>query len=87
MSKSHAPSGKSLLDKVDLNKPLYAGYMYKQSHIPPKNFNKRYFVLFPKILVYYDTERDFGRDVASKTLAVSLSVNLLIIAPVKQMAL
>ncbi len=71
MSHSPKPSKKSLLDSLDLTKPLYSGVMYKQSHIPPKNFNKRFFVLFPKILVYYDTEKDFKRDVASRTLAVS----------------
>ncbi len=70
MTHSPKPNKRSLLEKLDLTKPLYSGSMFKQSHIPPKSFNKRFFVLFPKVLVYYDTEKDFNRDVASKTLAV-----------------
>ena len=64
---------KSLLEKLDLHHPLHTGYLYKQAHVPPKNFNKRFFVLFPKVLVYYDNEKEFGRDVTSRTLAVSLT--------------
>ena len=43
--------------------------MFKQSHTH-KSFNKRYFVLYPKVLVYYDTEHDYMRDVERKTLEV-----------------
>lgn len=63
---------KNLLDKLDLKKPLHSGYMFKQSHVPPKVFNKRFFVLYPKVLVYYDTESHFAKDVHTGSLAVRL---------------
>ena len=66
-----APKHKhSLLENVDLRKPLYKGIMYKQAHTH-KSFNKRYFVLYPKVLVYYDSEQDYLRDLERKTLEVS----------------
>ena len=70
--RSPKPVRKNLLDKLDLKKPLHTGYMFKQSHIPPKVFNKRFFALYPKVLVYYDTESHFSKDVHTGTLAVRL---------------
>lgn len=69
-TRSHQPVRKNLLDELDLKKPVYTGYMYKQSHIPPKNFNKRFFALYPKVLVYYDSESHFSKDVHNGTLQV-----------------
>lgn len=61
---------KSLLDGLDLSSPVYKGHMYKQSH-SHQSFNKRYFVLYPKLLLYYDNEHDYERDVERKTFEVS----------------
>lgn len=55
---------------VDITKPLYKGHIYKQGH-GHKSFNKRYFVLYPKLLVYYDHEQDYLRDLERGTLEVS----------------
>ena len=60
---------KSLLEDIDLNKPLLKGHLFKQAHTH-KSFNKRYFVLYPNILVYYDSEQDFKRDMERKSLEV-----------------
>ena len=59
----------SALAGVDLKKPLHKGYMYKQSHIHLA-FNKRFFVLYPKLLVYYEHESEFTKDSARGTLEV-----------------
>lgn len=60
---------KNLLDDIDLRKPLLKGDLFKQAHTH-KSFNKRYFVLYPNILVYYDNEQEFTRDLERKTLEV-----------------
>jgi hypothetical protein len=67
---AHQHHKKSLLEGLDLVHPVFRGHMFKQSHTH-KSFNKRYFVLYPKVLVYYDTEHDYMRDVERKTLEVS----------------
>ena len=54
---------------ADIHKPVYKGHMYKQGH-GHKSFNKRYFVLYSKVLVYYDHEQDFLRDLERGTLEV-----------------
>lgn len=59
----------NILAKVDLNKPVYSGMLFKQSHTRA-SFNKRFFVLYPQVLVYYDSESDFKRDVERGTLEV-----------------
>ena len=50
--------------------PLMEGYLYKQSHVFDV-FNKRYFVLYPQYLVYYEKESDFKGDETKARLAVS----------------
>jgi len=62
----------NLLQGVDITKPLLSGTLYKQTvngHLSP--FNKRFFVLYPKILIYYEHEHDFRRDTAKGILEVS----------------
>lgn len=70
------PHKVSLLARVDLSKPVYRGVLFKQSH-GHSSFNKRFFVLYPKILVYYDSEDDFMRDVERGTLEVRLMLVVL----------
>lgn len=65
---------RSLLDGVDLKKPLQEGYMYKQSHVH-FSFNDRYFVMYPRVLVYYETEEEFRRDAARGTLEVARAIH------------
>lgn len=60
----------NLFAGIVLDQPTYRGYMYKQSHTH-KSFNKRFLILYPKILIYYDTEQDYLRDLERKTLEVS----------------
>lgn len=61
---------RSLLAGVDLSKPIYKGYMYKQGH-EHLAFNLRFFALYSAALVYYDNEDHFKRDVFRGTLEVS----------------
>ena len=66
---SGVKSRHSLLDGVDLNKPVHEGYMYKQGH-EHLAFNLRYFALYTKILVYYENEHDFKQDSSRGSLEV-----------------
>lgn len=54
----------------DLTKPLRGGWLLKQggSH---KAFKKRFFVLYPGFLIYYNSPDKYKYDVARSTLAVS----------------
>ena len=54
---------KSLLDGVDLRHPIMKGYMYKQSHVH-KAFNRRFFALYNRVMVYYESENEFYKDVS-----------------------
>ena len=65
----HPPSEKRLLDGVDIANPLHSGYMYKEAH-SHLVFHKRFFVLFPGALVYYEKESEYNKDVARGTLEV-----------------
>ena len=60
----------SLLEGVDIASPLCKGYLYKEAHTHIL-FHRRFFVLFPKILVYYEKECDYIKDAASGTLKVT----------------
>lgn len=61
------------MDKGDTNlkKPVCKGYLYKENvgtfHTA---FNRRYFALYKRYLVYYETEHDFEKDVKHGTLEV-----------------
>lgn len=50
--------------------PLYQGYMFKQSSFH-KAFNKRYFVLYQDLLVYYKEEDQFLKRSTPETRMVS----------------
>ena len=58
-------------DESNVEKPVFQGYMYKEAigtfHTA---FNKRYFVLYERYLVYYEKEHDFKKDVTHKSLEV-----------------
>ena len=59
----------SLFDGVDIANPLCKGNLYKEAHTHIV-FHRRFFVLFPKILVYYEKEAEYIKDAASGTLKV-----------------
>lgn len=63
----HPASEKPLLAGVDLAAPLLAGYVYKEAHTHVV-FHKRFFVLFPRVLVYYEKEADYKKDVSRGSL-------------------
>ena len=54
---------------IDYRHPIMAGQVYKQNKIG-SFFNKRYFALYPKYLVYYAHETDFKKDIELNTLEV-----------------
>ena len=57
---------------VDIKKPILTGTLYKQAHSHHLSaFNKRFFVLYPKILIYYEHENGFHKDLAKGALEVS----------------
>ena len=66
----HPPCERPLLEGVDIASPLLTGYMYKEAHTHVV-FHKRFFVLFPGVLVYYEKETDYRKDVAKGSLEVS----------------
>lgn len=68
MSNHHSPS---LLDGTDLTEPDHKGYLFKQSRTHT-GFNRRYGVLYKKLLVYYENEEHFKRDAKKGTLEVGL---------------
>ncbi|XP_003385199.1 PREDICTED: uncharacterized protein LOC100642007 [Amphimedon queenslandica] len=49
---------KSLLVGIDIHKPILTGRVFKQSQ-DGKQFNKRFFVLYPKVLLYFQNERTY----------------------------
>lgn len=67
MAHHRPPVRHSMLDGIDLKKPLHKGYVYKQSHLHLA-FNKRFCVLYPRVLAYYEREEDFRKDAARQTL-------------------
>ena len=54
----------------DLSKPICKGYMFKEATGAFHTFNKRFFALYKRYLVYYEKEHDFKKDVASGSLEV-----------------
>lgn len=57
----------SILEGIDLRKPECKGYLFKQSKTH-RAYNQRYFALYKKLLVYYETEDEFVHDVGLNTL-------------------
>lgn len=66
---------RNITEGLDLKHPLFCGYMFKQSHIH-KAFNKRFFVLFPKLLIYYTNKHEYEKDVQRSTLEVRHAFNM-----------
>lgn len=66
---SHVHNKKHLLEGQDLLRPILKGYMFKQSHVH-KAFNKRFFALYSRIMVYYEKEDEFLRDASRGTFEV-----------------
>lgn len=65
----HPACEKPFLEGLDLSAPLHSGYMYKEAHTHVV-FHRRFFVLFPGVLVYYEKEAEYQRDVARGSLEV-----------------
>jgi hypothetical protein len=63
----HPACEKPLLEGLDLASPVRSGYMYKEAHTHVV-FHKRFFVLFPRVLVYYEKEADYKKDLAKGSL-------------------
>lgn len=55
----------------DVRRPLYEGYLFKQGHDKESIFNKRYFALYPGMLVYYKSQADCEHDKEKNKLTVS----------------
>ena len=55
----------------DVRRPLCEGYLFKQSHQNEVVFNKRYFALYPEVLVYYKSQADCEHDKQKNRLTVS----------------
>ena len=53
--------------------PLYQGYLFKESSLH-KAFNKRYFVLYQNLLVYFKEEERFLRESTPEARLVSALV-------------
>lgn len=53
------------------NSPLYQGYLFKESSFH-KAFNKRYFVLYQDMLIYYQDEDQFLKRSTPEARLVSL---------------
>ena len=68
MSNHHNPS---IFDGIDLTEPEHKGYLFKQSRTHT-GFNRRYGVLYKKLLVYYENEEHFKRDARKGALEVGL---------------
>ena len=68
MSNHHTPS---IFDGIDLTEPEHKGYLFKQSRTHT-GFNRRYGVLYKKLLVYYENEDHFKRDARKGALEVGL---------------
>ena len=49
--------------------------MFKQSHVH-KAFNKRFFALYNRIMVYYEKENEFLRDASRGTFEVGVHVTV-----------
>jgi len=56
----------------DIRKPIVCGHLYKQN-TRGGLFNKRYFALYPRYLVYYAHEADYKKDKDTNTLQVWLN--------------
>ena len=58
--------------KFDLASPLLTGALSKQGHT--KMFSKRFFVLYPDFLVYYNDSCTWQSDVWRRSLSVRIQI-------------
>jgi hypothetical protein len=58
---SSPPAVNDLFEDIDISEPLYEGIIFKQQS-SGSGFNKRYFVLYPGMLLYYEHKRDYMKD-------------------------
>ena len=56
---------KKALENVDITRPIFHGRVFKQTKAE-NSFNKRYFVLYPGLLLYYKHERDYLQDLRTE---------------------
>ena len=68
-SHNHQGTTHSLLEGLDVRKPLLQNVVYKETTIHG-TFNERYFVLYPKVMVYYKKKSDFQKDFHRNTFEV-----------------
>ena len=62
-----------LLQGIDVSRPILQGRVFKQFR-SETGFNKRYFVLYPGILVYYKHERDYRSDIKRGLVRTDISL-------------
>ena len=62
--------------KLMSQSPLYQGYLFKESSFH-KAFNKRYFVLYQDLLVYYREEDQFLKRSAPEARLVSIIAEII----------
>lgn len=64
-----------MLSAIDIGRgPIHVGKIFKQSSNDANKFNKRFFVLYPKILLYYEYEKRYYDDLRAERI---VSYNLL----------
>lgn len=80
MASSTAKYAKQI--SIDISNPICAGHLYKQNKVGGF-FNKRYFALYPKYLVYYAHEADYRKDLQLKTLEVRPTQSFTYVSKVK----
>ena len=64
---SKSETAQELLKGVNLDNPLFEGHVFKQKDSNSLTntlscFNRRYFILFPGIVLYYEHKRDYLED-------------------------
>lgn len=69
-----SPEAKSLIKGVDIYRPILTGRVFKQSQ-DGKQFNKRFFVLYPRVLLYFQNERSYNNSLKSGKVNCNISIN------------
>lgn len=64
-----------VLEDVDLEQPLCQGQVFKQTR-SKLGFNKRYFVLYPGFMLYYDSKSAYLDDLKGKRMRRYKKLNL-----------
>ena len=74
MEKSADNAGLNEVLRLMSHSPLYQGYLFKESSFH-KAFNKRYFVLYENLLVYYKEEEQFLKRSSPEARLVSFIIH------------